>query len=125
MEGGSIPSLSNLEEALKSEQKVRYIDFISVLVLYFPTKSCLVSGFWFTTTLFFYQSIWNARITWQTLELFFFFPGFVCSGSSWYRKEEKKSRIKETVCRLIICKTEPSGLWGQELSKMLEADVFY
>lgn len=33
MEGGSIPALSNLEDALKAEQKVLLLDFISLHIV--------------------------------------------------------------------------------------------
>lgn len=40
---------------------------------------------------------------------------FLVLGSSWYRKEEEKIRIKEAVCRLSIGKAKPSWLWFWEL----------
>lgn len=36
MEGGSIPALSNLEEALKTEQKVKFIFYIYEILSFSP-----------------------------------------------------------------------------------------
>lgn len=87
MEGGSIPALSGLEDALKEQQKVSCSSSSSLSSLYTQALACN-----------------------RDLYIWILVFGYI-SGSTWNREEEEKGGIEKEICGVSIKQARSSWVW--------------
>ena len=114
MEGGSIPTLSNLEDAMKAEQKVPCLQLcICTLIQTVSYNHKLIYDWWNSNRTHNGNSMVFGKAIFCNKWYFRFFLHAL--GSSWYCKKKEEIRVEKAVCRLGINKAKSSWFWCKEL----------
>lgn len=117
MEGGSIPTLSNLEDAMKAEQKVPCLQLcMFTLIQTVSYKFKLVYDWWNSNRLLVWIQWFMGKLYSVTFDVFILSHEL---GSSWYCKKKEEIRVKKAVCRLSINKAKSSWFRGKELGTQI------